>query len=231
MTTSTSPTPISDASEEGFSGAIRSATTAAHRDAERSGYFAALVAGDLALRDYGRLVVQHRAVYDALESANGAMLADPVAGAFIDPAVVRLPALERDLVAVLGADWEASPEATLMDATVEYCDRLRSVAAEWPGGWVAHQYVRYLGDLSGGLYLRRAIEGAYGIDADTGTAFYDFPKVPDPVAWKNSYRARLDDAPWGADEQGRIIDEILVAYALNTRLLEELDVYAVRSDA
>jgi heme oxygenase len=150
------------------------------------------------------------------------MAADPVAGGFVQDDVVRLPALERDLVAVLGPDWAARSEAALVPATVAYCDRLREVGAGWPGGWVGHQYVRYLGDLSGGLYLRRAIERVYGIDAATGTAFYDFPKVPDPAAWKDAYRHRLDVAPWGEEERERIIEEILDAYRWNTELLEQL---------
>lgn len=211
------------AATTGFSHQIRSATAGAHGTAERSAYLAALVGGALPLRDYGRLIAQHHAVYDALEGGNVSLRDDPVVGAFVDDAVVRLPALERDLVAVLGDSWPEAPESMLVPATVEYCARLREVRTDWPGGWVAHQYVRYLGDLSGGLFIRRAIEGNYGIDESSGTAFYDFPKVPDPGAWKDGYRARLDAAPWDAAERARIIDEILAAYDWNTRLLDELD--------
>lgn len=219
MTTETSPVRPPATS---FATAIRDATATAHRSAERSAYLAALVGGSLPLRDYGRLVAQHRAIYEALEAGNDAMRADPVASAFVDDDVARLPALERDLVAVLGDDWTEAPEAALVPATQQYCDRLREVAATWPGGWVGHQYVRYLGDLSGGLFIRRAIERNYGIDETSGTAFYDFPKVPDPGAWKDAYRARLDEAAWDTEERARITDEILAAYDWNTRLLEEL---------
>src|SRR5690606_25598352 len=153
------------------------------------------------IEGYGRLVVQHRAIYEALEGANDAMAQDLVAGAFVQSDVVRLPALERDVVSVLGEGWAHRPEAALVPATLEYCERLREVGATWPGGWVGHQYVRYLGDLSGGLFIRTRVEAAYGIDATSGTAFYDFPKVPDPVAWKDAYRRRLDEAAWSAEER------------------------------
>ena len=208
--------------DQPFSTAIRAATAGAHRDAERSTFLADLVGGALPLAGYGHLVAQHRAIYEALEGANGAMAAEAVAGAFVQADVVRLPALERDVVAVLGDGWAGRPEAALVPATVEYCERLREVGASWPGGWVAHQYVRYLGDLSGGLFIRMRIEAVYGIDASTGTAFYDFPQVPDPAAWKEAYRRRLDDAPWGPDEQERITAEILESYRLNTLVLEQL---------
>lgn len=211
-----------DAGPAGFAARIRAATADAHRGAERSPYLGALVSGQLPLADYGRLVVQHRAIYAAIEAANAAMASDGVAAAFVDDGIERLPALDRDLHAVLGPDWRSCDEATLVPATREYVARIEEVAARWPAGWVGHHYVRYLGDLSGGLFLRGAIERAYGIDASSGTAFYDFPNVPDPDAWKQAYRSALDDAPWSADEQDRIIDEILAAYDWNTRLLEEL---------
>ncbi len=217
-------TPVPEDTTSRFSAQIREATASAHSTAERSSYLAALVGGTLPRRGYGRLIAQHHAVYEALEGGNDAMRDDPVAAAFVDDAVVRLPALERDLVAVLGDSWTDAPEATLVPATVEYRDRLREVRTTWPGGWVGHQYVRYLGDLSGGLFIRRAIESNYGIDRDSGTAFYDFPEVPDPGAWKDAYRARLDAAGWDAAERRRITDEILAAYDWNTRLLEELGV-------
>lgn len=208
--------------DQPFSTAIRAATADAHRDAERSSFLADLVGGSLPLEGYGRLVAQHRAIYEALEAANEAMAADPVAGTFVQQDVVRLPALERDVVAVLGEGWAARPEAELVPATVEYCDRLREVGASWPGGWVAHQYVRYLGDLSGGLFIRTRVEAVFGIDAGSGTAFYDFPQVPDPAAWKDAYRRRLDEASWSADERERITAEILESYRLNTLVLEQL---------
>lgn len=212
----------SDAAVIPFSDAVRAATTAAHHDAEHAPYVRRLLAGELPIEGYGHLVVQHRAIYEALEGANDAIAADPLVGDFVQPEVVRRPALERDVVAVLGVDWADGPHAELVPATVEYCERLREVGATWPSGWVGHQYVRYLGDLSGGLFIRRVIERTYGIDPTNGTAFYDFPQVPDPVAWKDAYRARLDAVPWTPDEQARVIDEILESYRLNTLLLEQL---------
>lgn len=207
----------------GFSEVIRLATAGAHRGAERSGYLGALLTGELPVESYGRLVVQHRAIYKALESFNWAMSMDDVAGEFVQDDIVRLPALERDVVAVLGADWQDRPEALPVPATLEYCDRIREVGTNWPAGWVAHQYVRYLGDLSGGFYVGSRIEKVFGIDSSSGTAFYDFPQVADPDAWKNGYRRRLDEAPWDTDEQERFVAEVLEAYRLNTEIFAQLE--------
>lgn len=209
-----------------FSEVLRLATAGAHRAAERNAFFGSLLTGKLPIESYGRLIVQHRAIYEALESFNWPMSMDDVAGEFVQDDVVRLPALERDLLAVLGADWRERPEAEILPSTVEYCDRIRTVGTEWPAGWVAHQYVRYLGDLSGGFYIGSGIEKAFGIDSSSGTSFYDFPKVDDPAAWKEAYRVRLDTAPWDLDEQERVTDEVLEAYRLNSAVFADLEAFA-----
>lgn len=64
---------------------------------------------------------------------------------------------------------------------VAYTSRLRALvsndtATPGPAGLLAHAYVRYLGDLSGGQFLRRRIAKAYGLDeeGEAGVEFYDF---------------------------------------------------------
>lgn len=215
-----------DSTDLRFSEVLRLASAGAHRAAERNTFFAALLGGELPIEAYGRLVVQHRAIYEALESFNWPMSMDDVAGEFVQDDVVRLPALERDLVAVLGEEWRGRPEAEVLPSTVEYCTRIRTVGTEWPAGWVAHQYVRYLGDLSGGFHIGSGIEAAYGIDSASGTSFYDFPKVDDPAAWKEAYRVCLDEAPWDLAERQRVTDEVLEAYRLNSAVFADLEAFA-----
>jgi heme oxygenase len=94
------------------------------------------------------------------------------------------------------------------------------VAFTWPAGFVAHHYTRYLGDLSGGQLMRRALRREYGLDGP-GTRFYEFPGV-DPRTFKQHYRHLLDTAPWDAVEQDRFLDEVSLAYRLNTAILDDL---------
>jgi heme oxygenase len=201
----------------GFSAALRAATWTDHRQAESTAYLKALVTGQLDRAGYADMVAQHHFGYQVLEAAADAMRADPVGAAFITDALHRLPALERDLTALLGPGW--STVVSPSRSTQRYCDRMREVCFTWPGGFVAHHYTRYLGDLSGGQYLARAIERQFGTGV---TAFYDFSALGDLAAFKDSYRQRLDAAPWSAQEQSRIIAETALAYELNTAVLVEL---------
>ncbi len=109
------------------------------------------------------------------------------------------------------------------NATRQYVERLREACFAWPGGYVAHQYTRYLGDLSGGQIIGRIASRTYGLTAEAGASFYNFGEIEKLKVFKDGYRTLLDDAPWDADEQRRVIDEVLLAYRLNTQLLAELD--------
>ena len=55
-----------------------------------------------------------------------------------------------------------------------------------------------------------------------GTRFYRFDAITSPKAVKDEYREQLDQLPWTAAEQDRVIDEVLVAYASNTDILLDL---------
>jgi heme oxygenase len=228
MTDGTSTTTVTEAMERAatpqpppFSVALRSATWNAHASAEHSAYMEALLAGRLTRDGYAELLVQQHAVYAVLEEAAAKLAQDALAARFIAPELTRLPALEADLAFLLGAGWRARA-ATPNAATTTYVERLREVCFDWPGGFVAHHYTRYLGDLSGGQVIGRLVARTYGLEDGRGVAFYDFPGIGKPKAFKDAYRARLDTAPWDAQEQRQVIAEVLVAYELNTSMLADL---------
>lgn len=204
-----------------FSELLRARTQADHARAETSGYMAALLDGELSRERYAELVAQLSFVYATLESAAEAMRDDPVAGAFVTDELRRGPALDADLETLLGADWADQIEPGA--ATRSYCDRLREVCFSWPGGFVAHHYTRYLGDLSGGQVIGAIVRRVYELPRGGGAAFYEFPLIEDRNAFKAGYRQRLDDAPWNLEEQEQIVEEIMRAYAFNVAMLAELD--------
>jgi heme oxygenase len=96
------------------------------------------------------------------------------------------------------------------------------VCFTWPGGYIAHHYTRYLGDLSGGQFIAGAVARVYKLTPPNGVRFYDFSSLGDLTEFKERYRALLDTAPWDDDERNRIVGEIGIAYAHNTELLVDL---------
>jgi len=202
-----------------FSTVIRERSSAAHSSSEGAGFMSNLMKGEGTREDYIALVAQHWYVYDALENAADRMRHDPVASPFITDDLTRLPALEADLRFLLGPQWREKISPLAM--TERYVARINEVATTWAGGFVAHHYTRYLGDLSGGQFIGRLMARRFGFDGD-GVRFYIFDAIDDPTTFKKEYRERLDAAPWDAADRERVIDEVLVAYRMNTEVFDDL---------
>jgi len=201
-----------------FSEAIKTATWSDHSDAESTGYVHQLFKGELSLGEYTALVVQHYPVYVALEAKGEAFAADPVAAPFVRPEIARVPALEADLAALLGADWRDQVES--IPSTRRYVERIEAIST--PGEFLAHHYTRYLGDLSGGLMIGRAVSKAYGFGDAAGAKFYVFDGIADPKAFKEEYRENLDALPFDDAQRDALVAEVVAAYKLNADVLVEL---------
>ncbi|SDU21567.1 biliverdin-producing heme oxygenase [Jiangella alkaliphila] len=210
-----------DAEPRTFSQALRERSWPLHDVANGADFINALMEGRMSRAGYTALVTQHLFVYEALESVAAGMRDDPIAGPFVTDELERVPSLRADLAHLLGGA-DAVDDLEPLPATRRYADRIRETA-QWPGGFVAHHYTRYLGDLSGGLAVGTLVARAYGLElGGDGVRFYHFAQIPKPRPFKDAYRARLDAAPWNPDERERVIDEVVAAYGMNTEIFVEL---------
>lgn len=202
-----------------FSQALRERTWSMPDDSGEATFMSDLITGKGCRDDYIALVAQNFFIYEALEEAAAKMADDPIAAAFITPQLTRLPAIEQDLGFLLGEDWreQISPLTT----TSRYVDRIRTVGATWAGGFIAHHYTRYLGDLSGGQVIRGLMQRQFGFETN-GVGFYLFDQIAKPKQFKATYREQLDRVEWDAAECERVIAEVLVAYRFNTELFVDL---------
>ncbi|MCF3964025.1 biliverdin-producing heme oxygenase [Streptomyces fuscigenes] len=206
-----------------FSARLREASAAQHTAVSDSGFMTALLDGRLGLDAYARYTEQLWFVYAALEgAARGAGLADdPVAGPFLRPELARTPELARDLAYLRGPDWRH--DLAPLPATAAYAARIEECAAGWRGGYVAHHYTRYLGDLSGGQVVRDRAERQWGLPhRGDGVRFYVFDAIDNPAAFKRAYRTLLDALPADGAEKQRIVGECRRAFACNGAVLSEL---------
>ncbi|MFR9674929.1 heme oxygenase (biliverdin-producing) [Streptomyces sp. TR06-5] len=205
-----------------FSVLLRTASQQQHSEAESSRFMTDLLGGALPVTAYRLYTEQLWFVYEALEEAASALADDPLAGAFLDPALLRRPALRRDLDHLHGGDgWRTG--ARPLPATRAYAERITEVGRSWPGGYVAHHYTRYLGDLSGGQVIRGRAERLWRLPRKgDGVRFYVFEGIGNPAAFKRAYRERLDALPADGPERQRIVDECRRAFRLNTAMFAEL---------
>ncbi|GGC53033.1 biliverdin-producing heme oxygenase [Hoyosella rhizosphaerae] len=206
-------------SDLGFAARLRSRTAAAHRDAEGSPFIDALTHGTLPLPDYARFLRQLFVIYTALEQSGRLRATDPTVVPFLDDGLLRVPELSRDLAYIDGPDWEL--RINPLPATTEYANRITEASVDSAAGFIAHHYLRYLGDLSGGQIMRRAVERAYGFTTD-GVRFFRFDAIPNAKPFKDAYRRHLDTIQLTDAEQELIIAEANLGFAHNRALFVEL---------
>ncbi len=205
-----------------LSAALRAQTQLVHEQAETAPYVRQLLAGALPLSAYTALVAQNHAIYTALEASAEAWRDDPVAGPFVFDELTRVPHLEADLAQLLGPGWRAGAERLQVPATERYVVRLHEVAGDWPGGFIAHHYVRYLGDLSGGQVIKANITRIYGEPGHRSTGFYTFDGIEKVKPFRDRYRDLLDQAPMTREQQRRLIAEAIIAFELNHAVFLDL---------
>lgn len=179
---------------------LRESTWSAHQAAAGDAFLRSLLRGERPIGDYARLASQYLVVYRALEAAVAAT-DDGLVGRLHDEALERLAAIEADLEA-LGGPLEPTAETT------EYATHLASLAGD-PVRLAAHHYTRYLGDLSGGQHIGRALSRHFG---EQTTSFYRFA-IDDLDAFKQRYRATLDEAGLDEAAETALLEEASLAYA------------------
>ena len=202
-----------------FSQALRERTSAQAVTGDVGcSFMADLLTGRGTRDDYVQMLAQHFFVYESLERVAARWQGDAVAEQFLSPALTRLPAIESDLRFLLGDDWRSLVRP--LPVTADYVARIES-ASEWAGGFIAHHYTRYLGDLSGCQIVRSLMQRQFGFDTN-GVGFFLFAEIARPKEFKSVYRRQLDAVDWSPEARERLLDEVVVAYRFSTELFVAL---------
>ncbi|KQQ05425.1 MULTISPECIES: biliverdin-producing heme oxygenase [unclassified Rathayibacter] len=203
-----------------FSQALRERIGQSGADDEGAAFMTALMTGSGSRDDYVAMISQHYFVYEALEAVADTMADDPVAAVFLTPQLTRLPAIAEDLRFLVGEDWRE--RIAPLPSTAAYVHRISTVANGWSGGFVAHHYTRYLGDLSGCAIVRTLLQRRFGFETN-GVGFFLYGEIAAPSAFRAVYREQLDAAGWDDAERDRVIAEVAEAYRLTTELFRDLN--------
>jgi heme oxygenase len=70
--------------------------------------------------------------------------------------------------------------------------RLQEISETNPALLVAHAYVRYMGDLSGGQSLRHIVRSALDLPPDKGTGLHEFDALPTVEAKRSFKKTSVD---------------------------------------
>jgi heme oxygenase len=208
-----------------LSQALKTGTAASHKAAEDVHFVRNFIKGSIDRKLYGQLVLSLYHVYTALEEALDQHAPQHFAPCHFPKELSRKDALQEDV-----DFWHGRLPDRVSDATRDYVDRIQYIASTEPLLLLAHAYTRYLGDLSGGKILARVARRAMSLGQD-GLDFYEFKHVTSAKLFKDQYRSALDELHLTPTQISKLVAEANVAFVLNMRLFEELDVMANIPDA
>lgn len=199
----------------GFSTLLKDSTKDVHRIVETKAIMKQLMKGTLELDKYCHLLAGLYKIYSTLESCLEKHAGHPLISLFYFKELFRSDALLKDL-----SFFNYSKECNCK-SVIAIVDRIQLISETDPERLVAYSYVRYLGDLSGGVFLQKRIVKVYNLVHDSnGTEFYQFPGIEDGEYFKNLYRSRLNEIPTTA--QDGILKETMIAFESHGPLFDEM---------
>ena len=204
-----------------LSALLKSETAQEHSKAENSQFMTQLLEGQLDIRAVAELTSQLYFIYEALEQAVRANRHAPEIAAVYDPRLERLDALRNDLTYLYGDDWQEHiaplPETQMYVSILREIEENQSAAEA-----LAHHYVRYLGDMSGGQVIAKMLNKHYGLDSD-GTSFYQFDAIGRIKPYRDNYRIQLNELTLDAEQKKHIVGAAKAAFELNRSVFQGLD--------
>ena len=205
----------------GLAEALRQGTRSLHTEVERSEFMRTLLRGQMQRTAYCLLLRNLHALYAALEAALEACRDHALLAPLYDPRLFRTAALVRDLDHLHGPGWAGS--IGIQPACQAYRLRLQYLATNQPELLLAHAYVRYLGDLSGGQQLKRIVSRSLALPAGVvGIAFYDFGDTAQTADLTTRFRQQLALVSANARDRDRIVAEARDAFGRHQQLFEQL---------
>ena len=199
---------------------LKTETKKSHSAAENTKFVSSFLKGVISKESYKQLCANFYFIYTAMEEEFKKHKDHPVVGEIHNEVLSRTNNLERDLRYFYGPIWRYHIKPT--EQCQRYVNRIREVSEDDPELLVGHHYTRYMGDLSGGQILRGIAAKSLNLRDNEGLWFYEFDKIDDKKAFKNTYRNVLNNLRINQSQANAIITEANFAFRLNMYMFDEL---------
>lgn len=188
---------------------VREASKESHTAAENSPFMVALLKGDLTTSAYCSYLAQLAPIYEVLESWLDTKLP------LFDRRLDRFERIMSDIDSMCGTQL-------VLDETIDYTAHLKSIIKEKNEvKFLAHHYVRYLGDLSGGQAVAKLVMRNMSIPPNF-LSFYEFDQIKDKVRYKETYRDTLDNLELTKEQTESFISEVVIAFEHHQKIFAKL---------
>lgn len=187
----------------------------AHHQAEGLVFSRALLAGQATPSQLAALIRALAPAYALLEQQGPELASALGARAIPWAALARTQALQRDLAGL--AALAVTPASA---AAAIWLEQLKLLARQAPHRFMAHVYVRYGGDLSGGQQLAEQANAILRAHSLPALSFWTFEG--DLAALKHQLHDGFEQMDLSADEEEALLEEAELAFHATQRLLAEL---------
>ncbi|XP_072444566.1 heme oxygenase 1a [Chiloscyllium punctatum] len=213
-----------------LSEALKLATKDSHELAENSDFMRNFQKGQVTRDQFKLLLDSLYFIYTALEEEIERNKDHPAFAPLYFPSELhRKDALVQDLEYFHGPGWRSHIECPR--ATKKYVSRIQQVGRQEPELLVAHSYIRYMGDLSGGQVLKKVAQKALQLPSTgEGVAFFTFDRVTNATKFKQLYRSRMNTLDTTNGIKEKILEEANRAFQLNVELFHELQTLTSSSE-
>ncbi len=196
-----------------FTEELKKQTEQSHSDAEQTEFMQSLFKGNLPIDSYVKYLTILMYVYDTLEITVRDNLDDDLIGMFFDERLERSWKISADLGNLKKV---ITFNSKLTDHVNEYMVMIGNASSV---ELLAHHYIRYLGDISGGQILKRILQQSYGL-SEAQMSFYDFDL--DIKQYRDSYKAKLNSFIKSANDQQLFINTVNDVYKVTTKILNAI---------
>ncbi|QLH36036.1 MAG: biliverdin-producing heme oxygenase [Parachlamydiaceae bacterium] len=180
-------------------------TKSAHEQVESMPFILALRNQKLSRQAYIQYLIDLKGIYQVLEEEMKHHLDHPQIKSLYEEKLNRTKHLEADLNAFAPDKMEPT------QAAQDYMLHLKNISKSSPLLLLAHAYVRYLGDLSGGRMMKKFIQELF---PGGHTSFYNFDELLGKEAtgarfvdYKNEWKKRLDAMDLNENQKRALIEE------------------------
>lgn len=194
---------------------MKARTAALHTEAERTGVVSDILKSTVSRQAYLRFMRNLLPVYAALERDLSALSDFPALDVVFGRPLFRTESIQADLTQISGGkDWD---DLVVFDETRAYCDAIILASEAKSAALIGHIYVRYLGDLNGGLILKKLVGTRLAL-SESALCFYEFPEIKDLVSFRHRFRAAFNNLTLSSQDIERAIQGAWDAFSWNIKI-------------
>ena len=177
---------------------------------------------------YRHFLSQLYFLYVAMEEELRGSAEHPMVGPVHFPdELERKAAIEQDLEFYYGPAWRGA--ISCLPSMTRYVERVREVGrGDHPELLIAHAYVRYLGDVSGGQIIKRIVGRLLSLPADgAGIAFFEFGHMESIPKFKDFYNARMNSLEISDETKESLVEEAKTSFQMTVDVFQDVVTAAV----